>query len=98
MKSNHTWKGDSRVQTFWKISCSDYDNTFRLLEPIQLYKQLIQRLLQVLLISVTAFTTNSIQLINKDDGRLFLPSSGKEISDSLSADTNKHLFEIGSIR
>ena len=98
MKSIHTWKGHSRVQAFWKISCSDYDNTFRLLEPIHLHKQLIQRLLHVLLISITAFTTNSIQLINKDDGRFFLPSGGKEISDSLSTNTNKHLFEIRSIR
>lgn len=68
----------------------------RVLETVQLHKQLIQRLFHVMLVPRAALASNGVQFIDKNDGRLFLPSCGKQLTNTFCASTDENFVEFGS--
>lgn len=82
------------VESLWEIGSSYHDDTFALLESVHLSQQLIQRLTSMLCIPGTALPANSIELVNENDGGLFLPRSCKQLTHSLGSDTNEHLLKV----
>ena len=47
------------------------------------------------LILWTTFAPDRVQLVDEDDGRLFLACGGEQITYSLGADTDEHFVEFG---
>src|SRR5882762_10581375 len=68
------------IQTFWEICRADDNNPLILPETVHLDKQLIQRLFQVLLVASVTLATDCVQLVDKDNSRLFLACKSKQIA------------------
>lgn len=97
MPVESTGSGKSLVERLGKVRSSDDDDTFRLLESVQLDQKLVERLLHVVLMSArSAFScpktylilggtlrADCIQLIDEDDRRGLLSRSVKQLPDSL---------------
>ena len=90
----------SRIKNVWSVCCGKDDDGIRFVESIHLTKNLVQRLLTLVVASAESSTTlssNGINFVNKNDGRRLIFSLSEQIANATRTDTNEHLNELRAI-
>ena len=89
------WSGQSLVQRFWIVRCRNQDHTSAGAEAIEFRQQLVEGLLGVRWVAGVPLAANSIKLVDEYDARSFISGLRKQISHTLSADSNIKLVKFG---
>ena len=88
---------DRRIQNIFPVCRRHNDNALVDAESIHLDKQLVQRLLTLVMSAAqtaASSSRHSVDLIDKDDTRRISLGILKQIADTRRADTDKHLHKI----
>ena len=86
------------VENIRSVRTRQHDDALLGTETVHLNQKLIQRVFALIVASceatATTLTTDGVDFVDENDGRLLLTRLGKQIANSRRADADKHLHEI----
>ncbi|KAI6764858.1 hypothetical protein HG531_012745 [Fusarium graminearum] len=94
MSIEASWTSEGLVQHLGQVGGSDDNDLAILIKSVQFGKQLVQCLFGVCLVSRVALASNSIKLVDKDNGRGLVLGGSEELTDSLGTNANKDLVKL----
>ena len=92
-----TWTQQRWVQNIGAVGGRQNDDPFRCLKAVHLREQLVQSLLALVMTateSSTAFATDGINFVNKDNGFTHFASLLEKITNTTCSDTHEHFHEV----
>ena len=93
------WTQDSGIQNVDTVGRGQHNDAFMQPKAVHLDKQLIECLLTLIMAAAhtgSAASSDSVDLIDKDDTRCVLLRIRKQISNTGCADTDKHFHKVGT--
>lgn len=83
-----SWSNECLVEGFGKVGGSDEDDTFSGRESVELNEELVESLLDVVLVLGRTLASDRVQLVDEDDAGSGLASSGEELTNTASSNSD----------
>ena len=91
------WAEDRGVEDVGPVGRGHDDDALGGVEAVHLREHLVERLLALVVAATESgapLASDGVDLVDEDDGRRLLASSGKEIADPAGTDADEHLHEV----